>query len=99
MILAPPRSWLLKQSPFWHHDHVASVQTDIAFEILSGLIGPIIKHENVLAGRTAPPNHDAPLGGERTKAPCQRNGLHQRGGLSNNVGSRSQHLPGDKDFG
>ena len=40
---------LLEQASFGHHDHVASTQFDIAFEVLASLIGPVVEYKNRLA--------------------------------------------------
>src|SRR5258705_13812564 len=81
---------LLEQSSFWDHDDVAGVQDDIPLEVLSGLVGAVVEHENVLAGPTTSPDHDAPLGREGAEAPRERNRLHQCGLLAPDVRTRPQ---------
>ena len=83
---------------FRHHDDVAGVQRDIAFQVLSGLIGAIVEHEDVFAGRAASPHHDAPFGGKGTKTARERNGLHQRGFLANDIRAWPHDFAGDEDL-
>src|SRR6266849_83461 len=89
---------LLKQASFWDHDDVAGVQGDIPLKVLSGLVGPVVEHENVLAGPTTTPDHDAPLGRKGPKATRKRNRLHQSGFLAHHVRPRPQDLPGDENL-
>src|SRR6266851_9304203 len=89
---------LLEQASFWDHDDVAGVQGDIPLKVLSGLVGPVVEHENVLTRPTTTPDHDAPLGRAGTEAPRKRNRLHQCCFLAHDVRARPQNLPGDENF-
>src|SRR5262249_38130008 len=76
----------LKQAPFRDHDHVASSQGDIAFEILAGLVGRIIEHINgLIAAWTAAPDLDAVLCSVGANATGKCNRLHQRRWLANDI--------------
>src|SRR5438105_690894 len=90
---------LLKQASFGDHDDVASVQRDIAFKILTGLVSAVVEHENVLARPATPSDHDAPLGRKGPKAPGERNRLHQCGWLADHIRARSEDLASDENLG
>src|SRR6185437_14832502 len=83
---------LFEQASFGDHDDVAGAQGNVALEVLTGFVGFIVKHEDILARTAATPDLDSPLGGKRTETTRQCYGLHQGGFLPHNVGTGSQDL-------
>src|SRR5437588_12323135 len=86
---------LLEQSSFGHHNHVAGVQRNIAFQVLAGLVGAVIDQEDVFAWTAFAPNLNASLGGIGPKPASERNRLHQGGLLPHDLGPPPTHYACD----
>src|SRR5262249_35806642 len=89
----------LKQVLFRDHDHVASSQGDIAFEILAGLVGRIIEHvDGLIAAWTPAADLDAILRGIGTDTTRESNRLHQRRRLANDIRARPNYFACDENL-
>src|SRR4249920_2611949 len=88
--------FLVKQASFRNQNDITSAQSDVAFEIGTGLIGFVIKHEDgfVPAG-PATPYLNAVLCGERAYTARQSDCLHQRRRLSDHIRSWSDNFSRD----
>ena len=82
-----PRSNLIAERRYAEQDHHGNRRNQDAVldQVLTSLVGSVVKHENVLARSTAAPNLDASLRSVRAQSTRKGDRLHQCGFLPNDI--------------